>query len=235
MCDFGLSKKVTDINRLNETFCGSPDYLSPEVIRKQGYNYMRDIFSLGVLAYELLHGYTPFFAQEIKEIYSRILADQPIINKSVSSDCVNFILSCLEKDPKKRIGCINGMPDILSHPWIRTFVYNITRENHKHNPFQNYIERRPPINSENPNLTSQKLLNDWFQAEAVNGTDKRYFDFSFRHSVDKPEEYPDIEDHHHFSNTSNRDLSQDSIYDTKSTAHPQKFRIKIANNIQLHS
>ena len=227
-----MSKKVDNISVMNETFCGSPDYLSPEVVKRAGYNYMRDIFSLGVLTFELLHGNSPFYAEEVKEIYSRILNDKPLISAQISLDCMDFIQSCLEKDPAKRLGSINGMADVLSHPWIRTIVYNITRENHKHNPFQSYIKGRPFIHSSQS--TSEKLLNEWFQAEAVNGSNKRYFDFSFRYSIDKPFEFADLEENYS-QPTSLNQLSLDSLYDPNTSSPNKQAKIRLASNIQLHS
>lgn len=225
LCDFGLSKKVADVRDLNETFCGSPDYLSPEVLKKEGYNYMRDVFSLGVLTYELLIGVTPFYSTEIKDIYSRILNDSPSIKKPVSNDCRNFILACLEKDPKMRLGYVNGMADILAHPWLRTIVYNINKENNKYNPFQEFVPKKNIISNSSPSLN---FLNDYYhsgelmtQAAPAN----RYFDFSFRLSTDHPEEFADLEDHSGYSRSAHWSLlSPDAA---------SRQKIKMASNIQL--
>lgn len=226
LCDFGLSKKVHDVRDLNETFCGSPDYLSPEVLKKQGYNYMRDIFSLGVLAYELLHGVTPFYADDLKEIYNRIQNDTPSMKKPVSSDCKNFLLSCMEKDPTKRLGYVNGMTDILAHPWIRTIVYNINKENNKFNPFQAFVPKKYILSNMSPNLN---FLNDYYHsgdmlAQATAG--QKYFDFSFRQSTDNPEEFPDLEDRHYTQNAHWSHHSPDSA---------NRMKIKMANNVNLLS
>jgi hypothetical protein len=185
---------------------------------------MRDIFSLGVLTYELLHGVTPFYSTDLKDIYSRILNDSPSIKKPVSADCRNFILSCLEKDQKSRLGYVNGMSDILAHPWLRTIVYNINKENNKYNPFHEFVPKKNIITNTSPSLN---FLNDYYhngdmmtQAAPVN----RYFDFSFRLSSDNPEEFPDMEDQNYSPTSHWALLSPDAS---------TRQKIKMANNIQL--
>lgn len=260
-----MSKKVSDINALNETFCGSPDYLSPEVIRKVGYNYMRDVFSLGVLAYELLHGVTPFYADEIREIYTRILTDSPEMAPNLSPDCVSFMKACMEKDQTKRLGFLNGMDDVLSHPWLRTVVYQLNKENAKLNPLQALLLKKPLFSS----TESMNYLNEYYQA-ASNATDEspdkrggsepgapthqRYFDFSFRQSVDVQEEFPDLDDVLSLK-TPSWNMQNDSrlgspegksafVFPTEPTAirsamgSPEltsKPKIKMANKLSLHS
>jgi serine/threonine protein kinase len=230
MCDFGLSKKVHNVQDMNETFCGSPDYLSPEVVRKEGYNYLRDIFSMGVLAYELLHGTTPFFSDDLKEIYRKIKHEQPVIRKPVSADCKRFILACLEKNQDQRLGAVNGMVEVLCHPWLRTIVYSINKENNKLSPFQPYIPKKPVLTSSSPSLN---FLNEFYQngdsptRQAILPT--RYFDFSFRLSQDNPQEFPDVEDAHFQPHDS--DMYKMNDTSTIST----KAKIKMASNINILS
>ena len=124
LCDFGWSS----YNDLNNTtiFCGAFEYMSPEMINGQSYDKSTDIWSLGILLYEMYFGFPPFRINpqsndKTNEIFSNIL------NKKISFDCgkeidknmKNLILKMLEKKNKKRF-CIK---DILIHPWVKKFEY----------------------------------------------------------------------------------------------------------------
>ena len=204
--------------------------MSPEVVRKEGYNYLRDIFSLGVLAYELLHGNTPFFADDIKDIYHKIQNDKPEIKKPVSADCQQFILACLEKSMGKRLGAHSGMSEVLFHPWLRSVVYNINKENNKQNPFATFIPKKQILTSSSPSLN---FLNEFYQTndnqhrQAIPAI--RYFDFSFRFSQDKPDEFADLEDG--YQNLADTEYSNPG----ETSMGGSGTKIKMANNIKIKS
>ncbi len=124
LCDFGWSTYI-DINN-RTSICGAFEYMSPEMINGQSYNKSTDIWSLGILLYEMYFGFPPFIINpqsndKTNEIFSNIL------NKKISFDCgkeidknmKNLILKMLEKKNKKRF-CIK---DILIHPWVKKFEY----------------------------------------------------------------------------------------------------------------
>jgi serine/threonine protein kinase len=71
--DFGLSKIFNDAEVM-KTACGTPGYVAPEVLRRQGYSKEVDLWSLGVITYILLCGYPPFFDQKNAELFKKIMA-----------------------------------------------------------------------------------------------------------------------------------------------------------------
>ena len=124
LCDFGWSNYNNINNRTS--FCGAFEYMSPEMINGESYNKSIDIWSLGILLYEMYFGFPPFRANpqsndKTNEIFNNIL------NKKISFDCgkkidknmKNLILKMLEKNNKKRF-CIK---DILMHNWVKKFEY----------------------------------------------------------------------------------------------------------------
>ena len=128
LCDFGWSVILNkDYGR--KTFCGTMEYMAPEIINNEEYDKSIDIWSLGVLLYELIHGYNPFDTEEKQKEKLNILVHNIInenykINENVSKECKDLIEKMLEKDPKKRI----KIEEILIHPFIINNKY-LNKEN----------------------------------------------------------------------------------------------------------
>ena len=98
LCDFGWCVKCDDGAR--STFCGTFEYMAPEIINENCYDKSIDVWSLGVLLYELLHGYSPFRAtktknkdDEYKEIFKNIVKFNFQIDKKLSENCSDLIKS----------------------------------------------------------------------------------------------------------------------------------------------
>ena len=121
LCDFGWCVSVEKGERT--TFCGTYEYMAPEMVNDEFYDMGIDIWSLGVLLYEMIHGYSPFRAhnnlpQDAKnaqvEIFMNIKNNKYTIDKEMSEDCVDLIAKLLTSDTKKRI----KIGDIFTHPWV---------------------------------------------------------------------------------------------------------------------
>lgn len=67
IADFGFSKRLKKLNEINTTICGTPLYMAPQVVQKKEYSYKADIWSLGVILFELLNGKTPFHSKDRDE------------------------------------------------------------------------------------------------------------------------------------------------------------------------
>lgn len=115
--DFGLSKlfdsKPIKSNNAEDLFlqsqqpttstlCGTTEYMAPEMIKKSGYSFQIDWWSLGILTYEMFFGMTPFEAGNKQQIYQNILKGDVYFPREVNSDVKEFISMLLQKNPKKR-------------------------------------------------------------------------------------------------------------------------------------
>ena len=80
IADFGLSKIIEE-NGKSHSFCGSPEYLSPEMLQSmEGHDRRIDIYSLGVLLYEMLTGLPPFFDENHQKMFENIMTHEPLLD-----------------------------------------------------------------------------------------------------------------------------------------------------------
>eukprot|EP00644_Phytophthora_capsici_P004308 jgi/Phyca11/110074/e_gw1.17.344.1 len=117
LADFGWSVYAPKPYNHRKTFCGTPDYLSPEMVMGESYDYRADSWSLGVLTYELLVGSTPFKCENQMEMYRRIglveyhFPPTPLVSESAK----NFIARLLQRKPCNRM----SLEDAANHSWLQ--------------------------------------------------------------------------------------------------------------------
>ncbi|KXS18820.1 kinase-like protein [Gonapodya prolifera JEL478] len=116
LTDFGLSKVALDAN----TFCGSVEYMAPEIISEHVYDRAVDIWSFGVLAYDLLCGHPPFTGNNKKKVMDAILKKKLVVPNYLSSFAKDLLIKLLRKNPRQRIGAgPEGIAAVKAHPFFR--------------------------------------------------------------------------------------------------------------------
>ena len=133
--DFGLAKKTEK----TFTSCGTPEYMSPEMILNSGHNRCVDYWAFGILMFELVNGVTPFVGGEVMETYENILEHKPSETLSykyeISNNFQRLVRGLLKKRPSRRLGSRRGVVDILSSPFFETFDFDELRNRSLAAPF----------------------------------------------------------------------------------------------------
>lgn len=114
--DFGFAKVVED---RTFTLCGTPEYLAPEIVLSQGHGKAVDWWALGILAFEMLAGYPPFFDDHPLGIYEKILRNEVAFPAHIDPYAKDLIRGLLTADRSKRLGNLRGgAKDVMGHAWF---------------------------------------------------------------------------------------------------------------------
>ena len=153
LADFGMAKKLKEDEKAM-SFCGTPEYLAPEIITMEGHDKNADWWSFGILLFEMLCGLPPFYVENLDKMYDMIKNNPVKFPKRItlSEEAKDVIKKLLEKNPKKRLGSQNGIEEIKKHPFFASIDFD---------------------------LIVEKKIKAAFIPELTNDTDVQYFDEEF--------------------------------------------------------
>ncbi|XP_059614945.1 RAC serine/threonine-protein kinase [Phlebotomus argentipes] len=153
IADFGLCKEDITYGRTTKTFCGTPEYLAPEVLEDNDYGRAVDWWGTGVVMYEMICGRLPFYNRDHDVLFALILMEEVRFPRNISQEARSLLTGFLAKIPSQRLG---GGPDDVKE-----------------------IQAHPFFASINWTDLEQKKIPPPFKPQVTNDTDTRYFDSEF--------------------------------------------------------
>lgn len=169
LTDFGLSKDVDPADKAH-TFCGTPEYLAPEIVTGQGHDKAVDWWSLGILLYELTVGIPPFYSQNVNEMYNKIQHGVLRFPPFLSEHCKSLIVGLLNRDPKKRLGSTQDVEDIKSHPFFSQINFDQMMAKKIDVPYKPKVKGNDDSSNFDSTFTSEPVVDSMVQGSELSKT-----------------------------------------------------------------
>ncbi|XP_023581397.1 RAC-beta serine/threonine-protein kinase isoform X2 [Trichechus manatus latirostris] len=179
--DFGLCKEGISDGATMKTFCGTPEYLAPEVLEDNDYGRAVDWWGLGVVMYEMMCGRLPFYNQDHERLFELILMEEIRFPRTLSPEAKSLLAGLLKKDPKQRLG---GGPSDAKEVMEHRFFLSIN--------WQDVVQKKllPPFK---PQVTSEidtRYFDDEFTAQSITVTPPDRYDSLGSLELDQRTHFP---------------------------------------------
>ncbi|XP_069674583.1 uncharacterized protein Pkcdelta isoform X2 [Periplaneta americana] len=176
IADFGMCKLQIYLDRTADTFCGTPDYMAPEIIKGLKYNQSVDWWSFGILLYEMLIGQSPFSGCDEDELFWSICNEQPHFPRFLSREANGILSLLLEKDASKRLGtneCMAG--DVMDQPFFRNMDWYALEQRELEPPFKPRVQHPLDVQYFDKAFTAERAKLTPVEREILQSMDQTQF------------------------------------------------------------
>ncbi|XP_063305291.1 serine/threonine-protein kinase N1-like isoform X1 [Pelobates fuscus] len=156
LADYGLCKEGMGPSDRTSTFCGTPEFLAPEVLTDASYTRAVDWWGFGVLIYEMMVGESPFPGDEEEEVFDSIVNDEVRYPRFLSAEAIAIMRRLLRRNPERRLGSgEKDAEDVKKQPFFKEMDFDALLSRRLSPPFTPLVKGPHDISNFDPEFTSE--------------------------------------------------------------------------------